>query len=189
MQVKNQNYTVEEYLEREEISLDKNEYRDGEIVPMTGGSTNHNEIAGNFYSDFKFSMKGKNYKIYIGDVKLYISNYNLYTYPDIIIISGKPVYEGSNTTTVTNPLIVVEVLSKSTKNYDKTDKFRYYRSIDSLQEYIMIDQYEYYVEQFSKNSNGQWVLTEYESQDDVLSLQSVDLKILLSDIYEGINLE
>lgn len=63
MQVKNQNYTVEEYLEREEISLDKNEYRDGEIVPITGGSTNHNEIAGNFYSDFKFSMKGKNYKI------------------------------------------------------------------------------------------------------------------------------
>lgn len=90
---------------------------------------------------------------------------------------------------MTNPLIVVEVLSKSTKNYDKTDKFRYYRSIDSLQEYIMIVQYEYYVEQFSKNSNGQWVLTEYESQDDVLSLQSVDLKILLSDIYEGINLE
>jgi Uma2 family endonuclease len=189
MQVRIQKYTVEEYLKREEISLEKNEYRDGKIVSMTGGTTNHNEIAGNFYLNFKLSTKGQNYKTYIGDVKLYIPNHNLYTYPDIMIISGQPVYDGSSKITVTNPLIVVEVLSKSTKNYDKTDKFRYYRSIDSLQEYIIIDQYEYYIEQFSKNSNGQWVLTEYVSQNDVLSLQSVELKISLSNIYEGINLE
>ncbi|WP_227789266.1 MULTISPECIES: Uma2 family endonuclease [unclassified Nodularia (in: cyanobacteria)] len=93
------------------------------------------------------------------------------------------------TTTVTNPLIIAEVLSKSTETYYQTRKFRYYRSLLTFQEYIMIDQYEYFVEQFHKNNDGQWVLTEYETQDAVLSLQTIDFKIPLSDIYEGVSFE
>ncbi|MEH2441695.1 Uma2 family endonuclease [Nostoc sp.] len=182
-------YTPEEYLQLEETSESKNEYRDGEIVSMPGGTTNHNEIALNFCTNFKLTMRGKNYKIYMGDVKLWIQRYRIYTYPDVMVISGKPIYEGNGTTQVTNPSIIVEVLSNSTQNYDRTNKFRFYRSIPELQEYIMIDQYEYLVEQFTKNANGQWVLTEYESVDAVLSLQSIDFQIPFSDIYEGVNLE
>ena len=182
-------YTPEEYLEIEETSESKNEYRDGEIVPMAGGTTNHNEIAGNFYANFKFKMRGKNYKIYMGDVKLWIPRYRIYTYPDIMVIQGKPIYEGNGTSKVTNPLMIVEVLSNSTENHDRTNKFRFYRSIPELQEYIIINQYEYLVEQFNKNAEGQWVLTEYESVDAVLSIKSIDFKISFSDIYEGVNLE
>ncbi|MBX9256028.1 Uma2 family endonuclease [Desmonostoc muscorum CCALA 125] len=182
-------YTPEEYLKIEETSEFKNEYRDGEIIPMPGGTTNHNEIAGNFYANFKFKMRGKNYKIYIGDVKLWIERYRIYTYPNVMVIQGEPIYDGNGTTKVTNPLMILEVLSNSTENHDRTNKFRFYRSIPTLQEYIIINQYEYLVEQFNKNAEGQWVLTEYESRDAVLSLKSIDFQISFSDIYEGINFE
>jgi Uma2 family endonuclease len=180
-------YTPEEYLQLEQTSEFKNEYRDGEIVPMAGGTTNHNEIALNFCTNFKFTMRGKNYKIYMGDVKLWIPRHRIYTYPDVMIIQGEPIYEGNGTTTVTNPLLIVEVLSKSTENHDRTNKFRFYRSIPTLKEYIMIDQYEFIVEQFTKNDDGQWVLTEYESEDAVLSLQKIEFQIPFSEIYAGVN--
>ncbi|MDB9338307.1 MULTISPECIES: Uma2 family endonuclease [Cyanophyceae] len=189
IQTQKRQYTPEEYLQLEEKSEYKNEYLDGEIVPMAGGTTNHNEISLNFCTNFKFRMRGKNYKIYMGDVKLSIPRYRIYAYPDVMIIPGEPIYEGTGTTTITNPVIIAEVLSKSTESYDKTSKFRYYRSLPTFKEYIMIDQYEYFVEQFYKNNDGQWVLTEYETQDAVLSLQTIDFQISLSDIYEGINFE
>ncbi|MDZ8107130.1 MAG: Uma2 family endonuclease [Nostoc sp. DedQUE12a] len=189
IQTSKQHYTPEEYLQLEEKSEFKNEYRDGKIIPMAGGTTNHNEIAGNFYANFKFTMRGKNYKIYMGDVKLWIQRYRIYTYPDVMVIQGEPIYEGSSTTTVTNPIMIVEVLLKSTQNHDRTNKFRFYRSIPTLQEYIIINQYEYLVEQFNKNVEGQWVLTEYESVDALLTLKSIDFQISFSEIYEGINLE
>jgi Uma2 family endonuclease len=188
-QTTKRHYTPEEYLQLEEKSEFKNEYRDGEIVPMTGGTTNHNEISLNFCTNFKFRMRGKNYKIYMGDVKLWIPRHRIYTYPDVMVIQGEPIYEGTGTTKVTNPLMIVEVLSKSTENYDRTNKFRFYRSIPTVQEYIMIDQYEYLVEQFYKNADGQWVLTEYESIDAALSLNSIEFQIPLSDIYEEVKFE
>jgi Uma2 family endonuclease len=188
-QTQKRSYTPEEYLELEETAEYKSEYRDGEIVPMTGKTTNHNEIALNFCTNFKFNMKGQNYKIYMGDVKLWIPRYRLYTYPDAIVIQGAPVYDGKRTTTVTNPLMILAVLSKSTKNSDKTDKFRFYRSIPDLKEYVLVDQYEYHIEQFTKNAEGQWVLTEYESEDAVLSLKSIQFEISFEDIYAGVNFE
>ncbi|MFN6540592.1 MAG: Uma2 family endonuclease [Nostoc sp. EkiNYC01] len=191
MQIKisKKSYTTEEYLQLEEISEFKNEYRDGKIIPIAGSTTNHNEIASNFCTNLKFTMRGKNYKIYMVNVKLWIPRYRIYTYPDVMVIQGEPIYEGSGTSKVTNPLIIVEVLSNSTENHDITNKFRFYRSIPTLQEYIMINQYEYLIEQFNKNAEGQWVLTEYESLDAVLSLKSIDFQISFSDIYEGINFE
>ena len=189
IQTSSKYYTPEEYLELEEKSEFKNEYIDGEIIPMTGGTTNHNEISGNFYLHFKLKMRNQNYKIYMGDVKLWLERYQIYTYPDIMVIQGEPIYQGTGTTQVTNPLMIVEVLSKSTINYDKTDKFRFYRSLPELKEYIMIDQYECFIEQFAKNAEGQWVLTEYESVNDILSLKSIDFQIPFSDIYEGVNFQ
>ncbi|MBS9395665.1 MAG: Uma2 family endonuclease [Dolichospermum sp. LBC05a] len=189
IQTSSKYYTPEEYLELEEKSEFKNEYIDGEIIPMTGGTTNHNEISGNFYLHFKLKMRNQNYKIYMGDVKLWLQRYQIYTYPDIMVIQGEPIYQGTGTTQVTNPLMIVEVLSKSTINYDKTDKFRFYRSLPELKEYIMINQYECFIEQFAKNAEGQWVLTEYESVNDILSLKSIDFQIPFNDIYEGVNFQ
>ena len=110
---------------------------------MTGKTTNHNKIALNFCRKFPLTVKGQNYVIFIGDVRLWIPRYRLYTYPDIMVIQGEPVYQGTGTTTVSNPLMIVEVLSKSTKDYNRTDKFKYYRSIPEFKEYILIDQYSF----------------------------------------------
>jgi len=182
-------YTPEEYLELEEKAEYKSEYHDGEIVANTGGTTNHNEIAGNFYAHLKFALRKQNYRVYIGDVRLWIPRYREHTYPDVMVIQGKPVYTGTNTTTVMNPLLIVEVLSKSTKNYDQGDKFLYYRSIPELQEYILIDQSQYHVMQYVKTADSQWLFTELEAESGLLSLQSIDFQIALSDLYEKVNFQ
>ncbi|MBN3874649.1 Uma2 family endonuclease [Nostoc sp. JL33] len=180
-------YTPEEYLEIEEKAEYKSEYRDGEIVPMTGGTTNHNKIAGNFYAYLKFGLKGKNYDVYIGDVRLWIPRYRQHTYPDVMVIEGQPIYTGTSTTTVMNPMFIAEVLSKSTKNYDQGDKFLYYRSIPEFKEYILIDQYQYHVMQYVKTAESQWSFTEFEHESAILSLQTVDFQIELRDLYEQVN--
>jgi len=182
-------YTREEYLALEEAAEYKSEYRDGEIVPMTGGTTNHNHIIVNLVAHLKFALRGQNYNLFTSDVRLWMPRYKQYTYPDVMVIQGEPAYEGTGTTTVTNPLIITDVLSKSTKNYDQSDKFRFYRSIPEFREYILIDQYSFFVEQFVKNSEGKWVLSEYESPDAVLALANIDFQISFSDIYEMVNFE
>ncbi|MEB3147498.1 MAG: Uma2 family endonuclease [Sphaerospermopsis sp.] len=187
LEIKKQYYTPEEYLELEEKAEFKNEYRDGEIFPMAGGTTNHNKISGNLYAYLKFALRGQDYEIYINDVRLWLPRYRQYTYPDVMIIAGEPVYTGTNTTTVMNPCFIAEVLSKSTKNYDQGDKFLYYRSIPEFKEYILIDQYNYHVMQYAKTAEGQWLFTEIESQSAILSLQMLDFKMTLTELYEQVN--
>lgn len=143
-------YTPEEYLELEEQSDTKNEYLDGEIIAIAGGTTNHNQIAGNFCRAFPLTIHDQDYYIYINDVKLWIPDYRFYTYPDLMIIEGEPIYQSENKNIVLNLKIIIEVLSDSSQNYDKTEKFRAYRSFPSLQEYILISQSSYYIEQFIK---------------------------------------
>jgi Uma2 family endonuclease len=187
MQTQTRYYTPEEYLELEEKAEYKSEYRDGEIIPMTGGTTNHNKIAGNFYAYLKFGLKKQNYDVYIGDVRLWIPRYRQHTYPDIMVIQGEPIYTGASTTTVMNPLLIAEVLSKSTSNYDQSDKFMYYRSIPEFKEYILINQYQYHVMQYVKTDDSKWIFTELQSESDILTLETIDFQISLSDLYEQVN--
>jgi Uma2 family endonuclease len=189
LQTEKHHYTPEEYLELEEKAEYKNEYRDGEIIPMTGGTTNHNKIALNFCRKFPLTINNQDYEVYIGDVKLAIPHHRIYTYPDVIVIKGQPVYEGTGKTIITNPALIIEVLSNSTKNYDKTDKFKFYRSIPEFQEYIMIDQYSFNVEQFAKQTAEQWIFQEYEGEEAVLVLKTIDFQISLREIYERVNFE
>ena len=180
-------YTPEEYLELEETAEYKSEYRDGEIVPMTGGTTNHNKISLNLAASLKIALRRKNYDVYIGDVRLWIPRYRQHTYPDVMVIEGQPIYTGTSTTTVMNPMLIAEVLSQSTKNYDQGDKFLYYRSIPEFKEYILIDQYQYHVMQYVKTAESQWSFTELEHASATLSLQTVDFQIELRDLYEQVN--
>jgi Uma2 family endonuclease len=182
-------YTPEEYLELEEKALYKSEYRNGEIIPMTGGTTNHNQIALNFASSLLYAIRGKKYRVFIGDVRLWIPEYREYTYPDVIVTDGKPFYAGKNNTTVTNPLLIVEVLSKSTKNYDQGDKFTFYRSIPQFKEYVLVEQNQYQVMHYSKTNKGEWIFREYKSEDDIVKLQHLDFEISLVDIYQDVNFD
>jgi len=179
--------TPEEYLELEEKAEYKSEYRNGEIVPMTGGTTNHNKIALNLAASIKIALRRKNHDVYIGDVRLWIPRYRQHTYPDVMVIQGQSVYTGTSTTTVMNPMLIAEVLSKSTQNYDQGDKFLYYRSIPEFKEYILIDQYQYHVMQYVKTAEGQWSFTELEGESATLSLQTIDFQIPLNELYEQVN--
>ena len=189
IQTEKKYYTPQEYLTLEEKAIDRHEYRDGEIIPMTGGTTNHNQIALNFCRRFPLTIENQDYYIYINDIRLWIEQYRFYTYPDVMIIKGKSIYEGTGTVNVTNPSIIVEVLSKSTQNYDYTDKFRYYRSIPEFQEYILIDQYRFYIAQYFKQENGQWAFNDYEGEEAVLNLASVNFEISFPDLYERVDFE
>ena len=179
-------YSFAEYLQLEETAAYKNEYQDGEIVPMTGGTTDHNKIAGNFYFYLRLKLPQSHYKIFIGDVKLWIAQYRQATYPDVMLIEGEPIYYETGKTTVTNPRLIVEVLSKSTQNYDQGDKFLYYRSLPEFQEYILISQSRPYVMQYNKTEENKWLLTEYEGENASLSLTSVNFALSFQEIYEGV---
>ncbi|MGK7960673.1 Uma2 family endonuclease [Crocosphaera sp.] len=189
IQTEKRYYTPEEYLTLEEKAIDRHEYRDGDIVLMTGGTTNHNQIALNFCRQFPLNIKDQEYYTYINDVRLWIEQYRLYTYTDVMIIRGNPIYQGTGKTNVINPSIIVEVLSKSTQEYDRTDKFQYYRSIDQFQEYILIDQYRFYVAQYFKQGDGKWVFSDYQGDEAVLKLGLDDFKISFRDLYERVDFE
>lgn len=182
-------YTPEEYLALEEAAETKSEYRDGEIVPMMGGSTNHNDIAGNLYAHLKFALRQQPYKVFIGDVRLWIPAWQLFTYPDVMMIAGEPEFYSERTDTVTNPQMIIEVLSKSTRNYDQGDKFDAYRTIPEFQEYVLVDQYQVYVKQFTKTEAGHWLLKEYKEAQQTVSFTSIDFAIELEEIYEGVRIQ
>ncbi|WP_036831225.1 Uma2 family endonuclease [Planktothrix mougeotii] len=189
MQVKPLLYSQEEYFKLEETAEFKHEYRDGDIIPMSGGTTNHNQIAGNAYFQLKLALRGQKYRLFIGDVRLWMAEHRLYTYPDLMVIKGDVIYHENRKDTVLNPLVIIEILSESTGSYDHGDKFKYYRSIPEFQEYILIDQYQYSVEQFVKTETGKWQVNFYESVDSILTLSTLDFSINLTDLYEQVNFE
>lgn len=182
-------HTPEEYLALEELAEFRSEYINGQIIPMTGGSTNHNRITLNLSSALNFALKRQNYEVFMENVKLWIPKRRIYTYPDVVVIAGEPGYLGDRDDTVTNPLMIVEVLSKSTSAYDKDKKFSFYSTIPSFQEYILIDQYSVSIQQFSKTGNKRWSLVEYDQEDVTLSLTSFPFQIPLLDIYDKVILE
>jgi Uma2 family endonuclease len=122
----------------------------------------------------------------LGDLRLWIPNHRLYTYPDVFVIQGEPVFQAQRRDTILNPCLIIEVLSKSTKDYDRTDKFRYYRSIAEFREYLLVDQYERVVEYYTKLDDRSWLYRSYESDVETITVASVELEIAIEDIYEGI---
>ncbi|BAU06102.1 Uma2 family endonuclease [Fischerella sp. NIES-3754] len=187
MQIQQRYYTPEEYLALEEVAEFKSEYWDGEIVPMAGGSINHNRIVGNVYTYLKFHLRGKNQEPFLSDLRLWIPRYRQYTYPDILVIQGNPALYNNRIDTITNPLLIVEVLSKSTQKYDYTDKFRFDRSIPEFREYVLINQYEFQIEQYIKTGKGEWLFREYETEDAIINFVSIGLEMAIANIYESVD--
>jgi Uma2 family endonuclease len=187
-QTEKSNYTIEEYLEFELNSDERHEYINGEIVPMTGGTPEHNEIASILNAILRISLKGKPYSIFVADQRLWIPDRNLYTYPDVMVIQRPIQLQTGRTDTITNPLAIAEVLSKSTKSYDRDEKFAAYRTIPTFQEYLLIDQYTPHVEQYSKTDSQKWIFSEYDGLESSLVLASIPVEIRLVDLYEGIEL-
>jgi Uma2 family endonuclease len=182
-----QPHTAEEYLALEVESESRNEYRNGEIIPMTGGTPEHNEIAGNLIYLLKSVLRGQPYGIFVTDQRLWIPDLDLYTCPDIMVIQRpldlKP---GRKDTVVTNPLLIAQVLSDSTQEYDRGEKFESYRTLATFQEYLLIDQSKPHVEQFVRQSESQWLFTEYRELESQVQLSSLPVELALKDLYEGV---
>ena len=182
-------YSPEEYLELETAAEYKSEYRDGLIIPMAGGTPNHNQIAVNLSAALNFALKGQPYRVFTSDVRLWIPQARLYTYPDVMVVSGQLQFAESRRDTITNPLIIVEVLLESTANYDRGEKFRLYRTIPTLQEYILISQSEMHVEQFAKTADNKWILSEDDEENSILTLNSLQFQISFRDIYDKVEFD
>ncbi len=179
-------YTVDEYLELEEQAEFKSEFVDGEILAMAGASANHNKISLNFCRLFPLSIGEQEYDIFMSDMRLWMPDYKRYTYPDVMVVEGQPIFTDEKQTGITNPCLIVEILSNSTGEYDRANKFTLYRSITSFREYILINQSSYGVDQYNKQDDGRWIITEYLGENAVLKLESINFEISLADLYKRI---
>ena len=188
-QTKERISTAQEYLELEIGSETRSEYRNGNIIEMTGGTPNHNELSGNLMVILRTALKGKPYRVFIADRRLWIPAVNLYTYPDIMVVPKPIELQTGRKDTVTNPCFIAEVLSKSTQNYDRSEKFVAYRTIASFGEYLMISQYSVRVEHHVKTAPDRWLLSEYTDPSIILTLSSFDLQLSIADLYENIEFE
>ncbi|WP_449420431.1 Uma2 family endonuclease [Phormidium nigroviride] len=186
VQTQQQTYTPEEYRQLEETAEFRSEYHEGEILPMSGGTINHNRITRNLVGVFGNLFQGKPYEVFMNDLRLWIPRHQRGVYPDVMVIEGQPLFTEGRQDEVLNPLLIVEVLSKSTKGFDREDKFRFYRSIPQFCEYVLIDQYEFLVEQFLKTESGQWLFQDYEGDAATVSFTSVGIEMSMSDIYEKV---
>ncbi len=189
-------FTEEEYLKMEELSSEKHEFYGGEIFllhtgevsAMSGAKVTHNIISGNIFGEIKQKLKGKSCQPFNSDQRIYIPQNTLYTYPDISIVCGKPETKDDDELNLLNPSVIIEVLSSSTKSYDRGDKFKLYRDIKSLKEFILVDSKSIVIEAFRINESGHWELEEYKTIDGTLLVKNVQLTIPLTDIYEGTKL-
>jgi Uma2 family endonuclease len=175
-----------EYLEMEVRSEDRHEYRDGEIVLMTGATPNHNRIARNLCTSMTVGLKGQSLEVFVADQRLWIPQVRLYTYPDVMVIEGALALQPGRKDTIMNPILVIEVLSKSTQSYDRGDKFAAYRTISDFREYLLVDQSSRHIEHYFKISAKKWDFQEYDETDIVVPLRSIDLDLAIADIYDKV---
>lgn len=178
--------TIKEYIQYEIESNNKYEYHDGKIFALAGGILNHGKISGNVYTEMRTQLKNKKSDClpFNSDVKLFIASTNSYVYPDSMVICGEEEASTEDKNAVTNPILIVEVLSKSTAAYDRGDKLYLYRGILSLKEYVLIEQEKYIVDVHYKHKNSDlWSLTRYKGLDKIIKLQSLDIEISMEDLY------
>ena len=174
--------TLEEYFEQERTALDRHEYLNGEVFAMAGGTEPHSTITTNILGELYGQLKGRGYKPYNGDMRIRTSPEGLYSYADAVVACGGSQVESD---TLLNPVVIVEVLSKSTEDYDRGKKFELYRQIPSFREYVIVAQDRPYVEHHVReNQPGKvWTMREYTSLDDVITLGTINVKLRLTDIY------
>jgi Uma2 family endonuclease len=191
--------TEAEYLEFERNATEKHEYFQGEIRllhrnddainevnSMGGASKSHNEIFSNIFGELKIKLKGKPCRPYGSDFRVNIPNLTLYTYPGISVVCNEPNLTDSEMDTFTNPTLIIEILSKSTRNYDLGGKFLLYKQIESLKEYLLIDSDEIKVIKFFKNADNSWLMTEINANEESFRIDSIQLELQLNDVYENV---
>ncbi len=176
-----------EYLVQERAALTKSEYFRGEIFAMAGASEAHNLIVGNLVRVLGNQLRSRDCRVYPSDLRLLVSATGLYTYPDVMVVCGKPVLVDQQGDILTNPVLIIEVLSESTKDYDRGGKFHQYMRIDSLREYLTVSQTEMLVDYSIRQPDGSWLLREIGPASGTVSLESLAIRLDFTDIYEKVS--
>lgn len=179
--------TPEEYLELEAQSAIKHEYIDGEVYAMAGTTDTHNTIALNLATMIRRHLRGTDCRVYFADIKAQIEQRNCFYYPDLLVTCHPQDRETS--TYKRFPKLIIEVLSDSTEAFDRGDKFNDYQTLESLEEYVLVNTKHQRVEIFRRNQQGLWLYQSYSPTDGNLNLQSIDLNLAFEEIYEDVNLE
>ncbi len=182
-------WTIKDYLTYERANAQRHEYRDGKIYAMAGASANHNLIVGNTYASLHAQLRKRLCVVYPSDMRVKISRTGLYTYPDISVVCGEPQFEDEYRDTLLNPMVIVEVLSPSTETYDRGKKFQHYRTLASLQEYLLIAQDSYRIELYTRQADDRWLLSDVSRVDAVLTLAAVQCTLAVADVYEKVSFE
>lgn len=178
--------TPAEYLAFERDQEAKHEYWNGQIYSMAGATARHNLITANVIMTLGSQLKGRSCSVYPSDMRVLIPTTGLYTYPDALVVCGKPEFEDEESDTLLNPTLVIEVLSKSSESYDRGEKFRNYRTIPALQEVLLIAQNERRVEQYVRQTDEQWLLTEITDGAGKIVLPAIDCTLSIADLYDKV---
>jgi Uma2 family endonuclease len=181
-----QKMTVEEYLAWELDQDIRYEYIDGEVFAMTGGTIPHNDIALNLYTALRPHLRPRGCRVNVSDVKVQATSKGPYFYPDLIVSCDPQDLKAHKF--IQNPKLIVEVLSPSTSNRDRGEKFRYYLTISSLQEYLLIDSEKMYVERYYRGEGRMWLYYPYTT-GDTITLSSIEFEFPIELLYEGVGLE
>jgi len=177
---------VEDYVKTEIETNTKYEYHDGKIFALAGGTLNHGLICGNVYSGIRNQLtnKGSNCIPFTSEVKVFIKTKNSYVYPDSMVVCEGMEKSDEEKNSITNPILIVEVLSKSTGEYDRGDKFYFYRQLESFKEYVLIEQDRHIVDVHYKSKNSDlWRITRYEGLDKIIKLQSLGIDLTMKELY------
>jgi Uma2 family endonuclease len=189
MQAEQLYYSPEEYLELEVASVDRHEYIDGQIILMPGGLPNHNRLSSNLIALLNGLLSDLPYDVFVSDQRLWIPKRRIYTYPDVMVADNPLVLQEGRNDSIMNPLAIAEVLSKSTQDSDRGEKFAAYRTIPSLQEYLLVDQYQVCVEHYIKTEAREWRYLVHESETETFSFASIPCEISLTRLYNKVNFD
>ncbi len=175
-----------EYLELERKAETKSEYFEGEMFAMAGASRRHGLIVVNVAAELRRQLKGRPCEAYVSDMRLRVSPSGLYTYPDVVAVCGEAEFADDQKDTLLNPNLIVEVLSDSTRDYDRGEKFQHYRSLPSLREYLTIAQDALHVEHWTRQPEDRWLLTEFGDLGKSVQLDSVGCVLSLAEVYDKV---
>jgi Uma2 family endonuclease len=180
--------TPEEYLDIERRAEFRSEYYQGQMFAMSGATGSHTVITVNLVREMSTELRRGPCQLYTHDMRVQVSKTGLYTYPDIVVACAGRKFLDEREDTLLNPIVIVEVLSESTEAYDRGKKFEQYRTLESLQEYVLVAQDRMLVESYRRQASGQWLLTTAAEADNILELSSVNCRLKLADVYENVTL-
>ncbi len=181
-------YTLEEYLDIDFHSEARLEYWDGEIFDMSGSSPQHDQVESNLHFNLRTKLQGKGCRVFLANTRIKVPSAPPYRYGDTSAVCGPPQFEAiGGVEALTNPALIIEVLSKSTEGYDRGDKFTHYQSIPNFREYLLVAQHRPHVTHLVKQADGSWNQREYNELDAVAKLVSLDCELSLREIYEAVS--